>query len=41
VPREMQHKLQHKLQLKLLSARAIGSFFADNIKEEFTAKRVR
>ena len=30
-----------EIQRKLMSASSIGSFFSDNIEEEFTAKRIR
>jgi hypothetical protein len=32
--------VSREIHRKLMSASSIGSFFADNIEEEFTAKRV-
>ncbi len=33
--------VSREIQRKIMSASSIGSFFADKIEEEFTAKRIR
>ncbi len=33
--------VSREIQRKLMSASSIGSFFSDNIEEEFAAKRIR
>lgn len=33
--------VSREIQRKMMSASSIGSFFADNIEEEFTAERIR
>jgi KTSC domain len=33
--------VSREIHRKLMSAGSIGSFFADNIEEEFTARRIR
>ncbi|MEY4730795.1 MAG: hypothetical protein RL020_1953 [Pseudomonadota bacterium] len=33
--------VSREIQRKMMSASSIGSFFANNIEEEFTAKRIR
>jgi KTSC domain len=33
--------VSREIHRKLMSASSIGSFFADNIEEEFTVKRIR